>query len=386
MSSEPISPSSPPAPADEAPRPRASSAALRSEMPILRLLFPFALIALIAVVLGRALGPAIVGVGVGMNRLIGAIDYAGKLTSQVFAMGATVFALGELGAIARSRLPAAFRVGALGLGGVAILVSLLASPRREILPFVMVGVMVFAASVLALLAAWSAVRVPFARPAALVVGLIGLAGLVRLIAVSLAYQATEPRWARLAVGARGVATVSIVLELGAALIATAWIASRARKLASPATLVVLGLALILTRQALHADVDDAGVLSLLLRRTAERLLTRPEPFLPLGLSLFLAFLAPLLASAVLLSGAAPPPRGGAPRPSDIPAVAPVPPAIRAAIALALLVRGAPEMPLSGLLLVIAALGLALASRDERGVWDAINATPQASSPDRRRAS
>jgi hypothetical protein len=383
VSSEPISSS---APVEDAPRPELSSAPPRAGMSILRLVRPFAMIALFAVLLGRAIGPAVVGIGVGMNGLIASVDYAGKIASQLFAMLAIVFAISEILAVSRSRLPAMVRLGAPGLGGVVILVSLLAAPRREMLPALMVGLMVLCASALALLSAGSALRAPFARAAAIVVGLVGLAGVVRLLAVGLAYQAVEPGWSRLALGAKSVATVGLLLELGAAFIATAWIAARARKLTSPATLVVLGLALLFTRQALRADLDDASIFSLFLRRAAERLVTRPEPFLPPGLSIFLAFLAPLVAGATLLLRSAPPPREeGSGQPAR-PSVAPVPPAVRAALALALLVRGAPEMPVSGLLLVIAALSVALAARDERGVWDAIFSTAAAQEPKGRRSS
>lgn len=381
MSSEPISSSGP---QGDAPRPKLSSAPPRAGMSLLRLVRPFAMIALFAVVLGRAVGPAAAGIGVGMNRLIAVVDYAGKITSQLFVMLATIFAVSEILVASRSRLPAAVRYGAPGLGGVVILVSLLAAPRREILPASMVGLMAFCAAVLALLSAGSAIRTPFARVAALVVGLVGFAGAVRLLAVGLAYQAAEPGWTRLAMAARGLATVGFALELGAVLVATAWLASRARKLTSPVTLLVLAIALLLTRQALRADLDDAGVGSLLLRRAAERLVTRPEPFFPPALSMFVAFLAPLAAGAALLVRGAPPPRAGSEQPVGT-GVAPVPPAIRAALALALLVRGAPEMPVNGLLLVIAALSVALAARDDRGVWDAIFATSPDQEPKERRS-
>jgi hypothetical protein len=377
-------PTSSPAPQGDAPRPKLSSAPPRAGMSILRLVRPFALLALFAVVLGRAVGPAAAGIGVGMNRLIAIVDYAGKITSQLFVMLATIFAVSEILVASRSRLPAAVRYGAPGLGGVVILVSLMAAPRREILPASMVGLMALCAAVLALLSAASAIRAPFARAAALIVGLVGFAGAVRLLAVGLAYQAAEPGWTRLVQVARGMATVGFALELGAVFVATAWIAARARKLTSPVTLLVLALALVLTRQALRADLDDAGVGSLLLRRAAERLVSRPDPFFPPALSIFVAFLAPLAAGAVLLVRGAPPPRPGSEQPAG-PGRAPVPPAIRAALALALLVRGTLEMPVSGLLLVIAALSVALAARDERGVWDAISATSSVQEPKERRS-
>jgi hypothetical protein len=329
---------------------------------------PFAVLAVLAVLLGRAIGPSMAGIGVGMDRIIPAVEFIGKIVSQLFAMSAIVLAMAEILTASKSRLPSVARLGSLGFGGVVILVSLLASPRREILPPLMVGLLALAAALLALLAAVTAWHAPFARAAALVVGLVGLAGVIRLLAVALAYQTAEPRWARLAEGARGIATLGFLVDTAAVLLATVWVASRGRKLVSPVVLVVLGLALLLTQQALRADLEDAGMLSLLIRRAAEHLMTRPTPLLPMGPLIFVAVLAPLVAVAALGVRSVTPPGDGSAQPT---VSAPIPPAIRGVLALALLVRGAPEMPLSGLLLVVAAVSVALASRDDRGVWEAI---------------
>jgi hypothetical protein len=340
-------------------------------MPILRAARPFAILAVVAVLLGRAIGPSIAGIGVGMDRAVRAFELVGQVTSQCFAIAAVVFAMSELLAASRGRLPGAIRPFAVGLGGVVILVTLLASPRRESLPAVIVSGAAICAAVLALFAAASVARVPFARAAALVVGLTGLAGILRLGAIALAFQAEAPRMSSLLLSARVFATLAFFADVAAVLLVVAWIAARARKLTSPVTLVVLGLAMLLTRQALSADRDDVGSLTLLVRRAGERLLLSPAPLVPHAVALFLAFLALLAAVAALLAPDTAPKKsapGGPPAPI---VSAPTPPAIRAAVALALLARGAPEMPMNALLLVIAAITMALAARDDRGLWAAI---------------
>jgi hypothetical protein len=171
-------------------------------------------------------------------------------------------------------------------------------------------------------------------------------------------------WSRLASVARGAATVGFLAGGLAVAAAAAWLTVRSKRMPSPAVVGALGVALLLTRQALLAERDDAGPGTLLVRSAAERLLARPAPYLPLGFQIFVVLLAPLLAALALLA-----PRGSA---SGGARTAPIPPAVGAAIALALLVRDTPEIPLAGLALVIAALAAALAAHDERGIWDAID--------------
>lgn len=336
----------------------------RGGLPILRLVPPFAALAIAASILGRAVGPSMVGVGVGLGRVIGAVQLAGSVLSQVLAVAAIVLAMGEILVASRSRMPAAVRLGSIGLGGGVLLVCFLASSRRESLPAPLVALMSVAAISLALLAGATARKPLFSRAAGMVLGLVGVGALLRFAAVVLAFEAVSPKSADLAGPARALATAGFLAGLAALAIAAAWIAARSRKLASAGTLVPLLLAVFLTQKALHADGDDAGPLSVLVRRAVDLLMARPLPLLPVGFQIFVTLLAPLLAVAAVASR---PARGAS-------AAALAPPAMGAAIALALLVRDATEMPLGALVLVIAALTTALAAHDSRGVWDAIGTT------------
>src|SRR5262245_391866 len=74
-------------------------------VPLLRVSWPFALIAVVTVILGRAVGPSIAGTGVGIERLIFIVEMAGKVLSQLFAVAAIVLAMASIIAVSRSRLP-----------------------------------------------------------------------------------------------------------------------------------------------------------------------------------------------------------------------------------------------------------------------------------------
>jgi hypothetical protein len=350
------------APLDEGkgPQPPAASPS-RAGLPILRLVPPFAALAIVASLLGRAIGPSMEGLAVGLGRLTSAVQLAGGVLSQVLAVAAIVLAMGEILVTSRSRVPSAVRLGSIGLGGAVVLVCFLASPRRESLPEALVALMSLSAIAFALLAGVSALKASFSRAAGLILLFVGAGSLLRLIAVAIAFKAGAAGGGRLVGVAGGVATAGFHAGVVAMAIAAAWIASRSRKLASPGTLIPLALALFLTQKALHADGEDAGAFSVLVHRAVERLMVRPLPLLPVGFQIFAALLGPLLAIAALVSR---PARGAS-------ASALAPPAIGAAIALALLMRDAADVPLGAIALVIAGLTAAIASQDERGVWDAI---------------
>jgi len=127
------------------------------------------------------------------------------------------------------------------------------------------------------------------------------------------------------------------------------LASQGRKMTSPVTIVALGVALLATRQALIGSSDEAGDLSVLLHRASGALSLKPLPFGPPAAGTFVVILAPILAASVLVSRA-------------------LPAALAGALALALLSRGAPDVPLCALTLVIASITVMLAARDTRGFW------------------
>src|SRR5438128_459240 len=100
------------APTEEAP-PAAAAPLAQGGIPLLRVAWPFALIAVLTVILGRAVGPSIAGVGVGMGRLIFVVEIAGKILSQLFAVAAIVVAMASIIAVSRGRLSRGVRFGSL---------------------------------------------------------------------------------------------------------------------------------------------------------------------------------------------------------------------------------------------------------------------------------
>ncbi|WP_437299921.1 hypothetical protein [Sorangium sp. So ce426] len=346
------------------PAERRSSAAGRpplAGLPVLALIRPLAVLALLAMILGRMVAPAMVGLAVGIERAVHTIELAGAGASQLFAIGAIVVAMALISAVVRSRVPYALRIGAIVAGSFVILVVLHATVQR--VPDLSAALIGVSAAILALGSAWEALRVPFVRPVAAALGLIGASALVRLAGVLLAVWANDRGSKALAGATSSVATAAFALDALAVLAATVALGAgreaRPRdaepprpRLVSPLSLVALASALFATRAALAGAADDASMVEALFRRALDRLLTRPAPVVPLSIQLFVAALSVVVVALALVA----PPRL---------------PALGGALALLLVAGSAPEVPLGALSLVIAALCIALAARDERGFWAAM---------------
>ncbi|WP_441287121.1 hypothetical protein ACSRUE_33330 [Sorangium sp. KYC3313] len=330
-------------------------------LPVLALIRPLAVLALLAMILGRMVAPAMVGLAVGIERAVHTIELAGAGASQLFAIGAIVVAMALISAVVRSRVPYALRIGAIVAGSFVILVVLHATVQR--VPDLSAALIGVSAAILALGSAWEALRVPFVRPVAAALGLVGASALVRLAGVLLAVWANDRGSKALAGATSSVATAAFALDALAVLAATVALGAgreaRPRgaepprpRLVSPFSLVALASALFATRAALAGAADDASMVEALVRRALDRLLTRPAPVVPLSIQLFVAALSVVIVALALVA----PPRL---------------PALGGALALLLVAGSAPEVPLGALSLVIAALCIALVARDERGFWAAM---------------
>lgn len=338
-------------------------------LPVLRLIRPLAVLTLIAMLLGRMLAPATVGLAVGIERISRAVELAGAAASQLLAISAVVVAMALISDVVRSRNHIALRLAAIVGGSFVILVVLHATARR--VPELSAGLLGVTAAVLALLGAWQALRVSFTRLAGVALGLAGASSLVRLLGVLLAMWANDRSSKPLASTTSAVATAAFALDALAVFVSLAALgAGRAHRkgsggeprelprLASPLTVAALALAFLATRAALAGAADDAATIDTLARRALERLLTRPAPMVPHAVQLFVAALSVAVAALVLAA----PPRL---------------PAVGGALALLLIARSAPEVPLNALALVVAALCLVLAAGDERGFWAAVLAKDRA---------
>jgi hypothetical protein len=348
-------------PSDPAPQAAAGRAPLAG-LPALGLVRPLAALAVLATLLGRMIAPAAAGIAVGAGKLVRALELTGGALSQLFAVASIVVAMALLGAFARSEAPYGLRVGAILAASFVILIVLNATVQR--VPDLSSALIAVIAALLALGAAWDARRAPFARPVALALGLVGLGALARLGGVALAIRAADGPRPALAGPARGFATAGFVIDGLAVLIAVAALAARGKPrdpkgddgnpspLARPATILALVVAFLLTRQALAGGGEDATAFDVLLRRALDRLLPRPAPLLPVPAQIFAAALSLVAAISALIAR------------RDVPALS-------GALALVLVARSAPDAPLGALSLVIAAFSVALAARDDRGLWAAI---------------
>lgn len=319
-------------------------------VPVLGLVRPFAAVLLLAIVFGRALAPSAAGMGVGLHGASTALEWVGVRLSHLAAVLASVMLLGEVLVIMRSALGVGARIACVAMAGFVVLLAMTAIVARGRLPDgpIALGAL-FAASAL-VASAWSARQHPMLRPLPALFGAVGVAAIARVVAVALAsFSARAAAWST---AARVFATAGFVLELGAVAVALGWLALRQRRVVSVATTVVLVLALVATQRLVATDPERVGPLGLLLSRGAEELLTRPEPFAPVALRIFLVVLGVLVAAALLLA------RG-------------VVPAFAGAAALVVSIRSSAEMPLGAEALLVAAYALALVASDPRMLWSAL---------------
>lgn len=332
-----------------APPPPPAPAEAPSSFGALVFVRPLAAFAVIAMLLGRVIGPSVRGLAVGLGRTGDVLELAGAAMSQFFLIVATVGAMALGLSALRAGLPSIVRFGAVFATGLVVLVTLSASASR--VPEASLVLVGGVACALALLAAWDTMRAPFARATAVMLGLLGLGALMRVVSVLIVMREGVAS-AALARMARGVSTVGLLLDGAAMIVAVGVVSSRGKKLTSPATLVALAAALFATRQALAGTSVDAAAMSVLLSRAAKNLILRPEPLVSPVIATFVAFAAPALAVAALSTRT-------------------LTPALSGAIALLLVARGAPDVPLCALALVIASLATVLAARDHRGLWAAL---------------
>ncbi|MBI4699870.1 MAG: hypothetical protein HY744_01665 [Deltaproteobacteria bacterium] len=302
-----------------------------------RLLRWAACLGLVAALLDRGVAPALAGVGVGLGTAIAWVERLASLLSQLLAVVLVLATIRLTLPLWRSPLPASWRIFAVAVGGVVVMGAMTASAVP-----VPLGTALACAGGAVGLALWtggSALRWPGLRGPALVLVAVAAAGVPRLAAVALAYHAGELGSARLFVGARAAATAAVLLDVAACVVGMAWLGSRPgrrpRLVPGVALIVAAGL---LARLSFAGSEPGAPGVLILLGRVLDRLVSFPAPVLPDPARFFAEALAWLVAAAVL-AGKRRRPLGAT------------------VVALALLARGAVEMPLCAAALVLAALGL-----------------------------
>jgi hypothetical protein len=321
-----------------------------------------------ALVIGRLLAPALPGAVVGMARAVRFFELLGGGLSQLFAFAAIFGLSTALIGAANSTVPAWLRLVAMGVSAYTSLVVIGGAASNDHVPETSALLAAAFAGGFAILAALASRGSPVTRIHALVIGLVGVASLLRAVHGFLDLFAAERVPASILFSSgRVVATASAVLVAFAVLLALVQVGRGApaqkgddgppasSSLWSPATIVVLLLAGLCVRQALLGGAPDATGFNVILKRASDRFLVGPEPHLRLWVRLFLGFLTPFAAAALLFVRRMR--------------------SLAAAVALALVAADVTGAPLGAIALVVASLGVLLVARSGHVLWAALIARP-----------
>lgn len=300
----------------------------------LQLLAPFAAVLALASLLGRGLAPSAVGTVSWADALL-LVD---GFVAQAVAVSSTGLCVSLLVASAVARRTPGLRIALVTLGALGLLVALSAAGVARVPPPALVMVTASAAAASFLAAMTGARRLP-----ELALGLAGLGTMTRLVAVQLT--------ARSPVAASTLAVVGVAIELAIVAVAAAFLLRARRR--GVVVLVVAGLVAAFTAWIVIAQPEGAALV--VARHGLERLAPRPHPFGAAVVPTVLAACGVTLAIGLALA-----------RRAD--------PAVVGAVALVVLVRTHADVPLLGIALTIAALGLFL------GRTEAIAVQPRGDSP------
>ena len=319
------------------PPPRAAT-----ERDIPRAVWAVGMLATLAAVLSRAVGPSLLGVWEGADHVIAAVTLAAAGTSQLLAVSCLLLVIGLVLATLMSTRPQYVRALSVGVG-MLLLLALGISAVDLPLPSQSRLVVGTAAVFLVLASARLSARIYTLRAPALAVGLVALAGLFRVATVLMATLAIDGSSSTLGWLARALATLHFGLDLCAIglVLAVLVLHPRGTALRRPrwwALAVVVGLTVLLMVGVwLGSDPERSGVVALL-SNIAHHNRILPAPVVPEMARVFVEFLR-WVAAAVLL------------------AVVPRSASVAGALALALFSRSTVEVPLSAVAAVIAALAL-----------------------------
>lgn len=302
----------------------------------LRASWAVALLGAVAALLGRAVAPAVVGVWVGVDRIVTLVQFGAALAAQLFAILAIGLTMGLIIAVSRSLWPVGYR--AFAVGAVGLVTMAVASAMFIALPEISGVVAGAVAAMLALLVARYGAAARDTRAVSLVLAGVGVGALLRVLAIGFAHLAREYGSVVYEQVAAVVATFGLVAHAVVLVIAFGWIAWRRGTLWSwcgSVALVALAVAAgWLAAVGVQPDASGAAVLA---RRALTQLVHAPAPlWVPPAALAFLQVLTWLMALAVLAR------RQGALM-------------VPSAICLALIAAGAPEAPLCALALALAAL-------------------------------
>lgn len=336
-------------PDSPAPSSRSPDSYARMANPALRsawLLRTAALVAIIALALGVVVAPGLKGVA--SDGVVGRWD-TGAATFA-YAMGLLLVGLlatGLFDLMRTPRLSGGVR-GAMIAGASVVVALVIPSFVHTLAPLGSV-VLIAGGTTVALVGGLVAMRTPHTRAGGLLLVLMACSALTRLVAWRIA-MGTSDSVSGYGV-ARGFATVSIVFEGFAQAATVVWVGMRGRWVGQLVTPLALAGAFVLVWGAGQGRGEDAAQWQSALHG-ALAWVPPPEPYGLGTLSVFFGVSAPLLGLATMIAVRKPV-------------------AISSAMALALIGRGALDVPLRALATCAAATWMVLAMLDERAMWTAL---------------
>jgi hypothetical protein len=313
-------------------------------------------LALLASLLARGIAPALPGSMTGIGLWIVLSDQAAAFLSQLFVVASSLLAVRLLVAAVREpRLGAAFRVGAVPTAA-AVLTLVIAATKGPIDAQWTLGLGLVSA-LLAAGAAPLALRVAHTRAVGLVLGFAATAAVLQVCARLVALQASGQALPTLFGTARSLATAGLAVDVVVLALVGLWLAAGRWKWAALVAGPLLASCLTLSWAAVCGSHYQAPVWQVFASRIFAELTRHPTPWVPplLRYAVDIATFATVV--ALLVS-----------RRRDA--------AVHVAVALALLVRGATDIPVLALALALAALIAALASLSGATVRPGGEAGPQ----------
>ncbi len=308
-----------------------------------------AVVGALAKTLGVVVAPGLRGVA--SQKTVEAVELLSSTLAYTFAALLVALVCGGSFELARAR-----KVGVVSRGSVVAvsgLVVALASPAVVGRLHTMAGVsLAVVAGLLALVASVGTIRVAHTRILGGVLGMFALAALLRPLSWQLSAIANERASIGLYEAGRIMAAGSVVVQALATLLAAAWLGTRSRVrgrlLANGAIVVAFGI----TYLAARDGGETPSSLEVVLRSSLSQAV---GSVLPYGLTSIAAFLVP---ATILLAVVAIVQRTH-------------PPAVLAALGLALLSQGSFDVPLHALAITAAAQWAMLAMADDRTMWSAL---------------
>jgi hypothetical protein len=297
--------------------------------------------ALVAVLTGRSIAPALPGSATGIGPWISWSERAAAYFTQLFVFAGCLVAVWlQLATLRERRLGFTYRVITVPVvAGVVTLV--MASCTAPLTPSWILGLGACAAGLAAVATPRSLAAVQ-TRAAGLILGLGAIAAILQVAARVVAMHASDHALPALFSVARAVTTGATILEVVSLTVAAAWVAVARRYASIVGLLCVVGLAVVLSWGASRGGHYEASFWQVLTSRALAEMTRYPTPYLLPVLRHALEVSTLGLTTLVLLSRH----RSHA---------------VHAVVALVLLVRGATDIPVYALALTLAALIAPLAS-------------------------